>query len=147
MALTTEELEELARLAPAARTARRQHSPDSPSSRASERFTDILVAALERGSTVRELADATGISYHSVARRIRVRTGSNISRKSRSLSSAPPAPPAPSEEEKPSGAQELVSPAPGEPAPSEPAHAEPAPAPTPAPAPAPARRVDPFTGR
>lgn len=110
MPLTTEELEELSRLAPAARVARTTHSPTSPAAVASSRYTEILTAAHQRGTSVRELSDQTGISYHSVARRIRNRTQKNISTRG---APAPPTPPLLStKEEIPSSARESEVPAP-----------------------------------
>ena len=77
MPLTPAESAELGLLLPLARASRRQHSPGSPQRRASERVTEILAGAhAEERATVRELASATGLSYHSVARRERIGTGS-----------------------------------------------------------------------
>lgn len=84
MALSADELAELQRLLPVARTARRQHAQDSPQRRASARVTEILALAhAEERATVRELSAATGISYHSVARRIRLATGGPVRRPKR----------------------------------------------------------------
>ena len=74
--LTPEELDEISALLPVAARARRSKSP---ATEASERVSALLAHAHARGASVRALADQTGLSYHSVARRIRIRTGSNIS--------------------------------------------------------------------
>lgn len=76
MPLSADEVAELARLIPVARSARRQHAPTSPARLASERVTEVLALAHAEGrASIRELALATGISYHSVARRVRLHTG------------------------------------------------------------------------
>lgn len=75
--LTPSEVSEIRAVAPLARLARAQHSPDSAHAKASARLSHLLVTALPH-SSVRELADAAQISYHSTARRIRLATESRI---------------------------------------------------------------------
>lgn len=106
MPLTPSELDELRRLAPLARTARRQHAPHSPQGLASARFTEILAAAFAEGrATARELSDASGISYHSVARRLRIATGSPVGARTAPPSPLPAETPGNPGEENPPSAQ------------------------------------------
>ncbi len=107
--LTTSESDELQRLLPVARTARRQHSPSSPQGAASARVTEILAAAHARGDSIRDLSNATGISYHSVARRVRLATGENIGRPAAPRATEEPAPAESPESPESTGEQDVPS--------------------------------------
>lgn len=95
--LTESEVAEIRELLPLAAKARRLHSPESAPARASARVSALLVAAHASPdpTPVAELARQTGISYHSVARRIRRATGAP-------LKSAPETAPPPEEKNPPS---------------------------------------------
>lgn len=61
----------IAELVPEARLARRQHTVDSPKVQASQELTSLFIALYESGVTIPALAEESGLTYHSVAARIK----------------------------------------------------------------------------
>lgn len=58
-------------LAPEARLARRQHLPTDPKVVASKELTEIFKKLREDGCSISAMAKAAGMTYHSVAARIK----------------------------------------------------------------------------
>lgn len=68
--ISASELEQIRSLAPLARTYRSKMDPNSPQARANLSLTEICLSLNEKNVTVKELAEATGVTYRAMARRL-----------------------------------------------------------------------------
>jgi hypothetical protein len=68
--ISADELAQIRLHAPLARTYRSKMNPDSPQARANLSLTEICIALNEKNVTVKELAEAAGVTYRAMARRL-----------------------------------------------------------------------------
>ena len=68
--ISPNELSQIQGLAPLARTYRSKMNPDSPQAIANASLTEICLTLNEKNVTVKELAEAAGVTYRAMARRL-----------------------------------------------------------------------------
>ena len=68
--ISADDLSRIKALAPLARTYRSKMDPGSPQAIANLSLTELCLSLSERNVTVKELAEATGVTYRAMARRL-----------------------------------------------------------------------------